>query len=104
MPKAKDPKKPAKAEKPQAAAVQDHSSQSEVARKAYEKLHGAADKAAKGGPSGGPPGPKKGFDPNQFKGGGKAFGGGGNQMMRRTQSRGGGSGGGGGGGGGGSAA
>jgi hypothetical protein len=75
------------------------SPQSEVAKKLYEKLHGK-DAQAKGGPPGpGAPGKAKGFDPKQFKGGGKP-GGGATGMMRRTQSRGGGSAGGGGGGGG----
>jgi hypothetical protein len=77
----------------------DHPSQSEHAKALWQKLHGTSDQRAKGGPPGGPPGGRKGFDPNQFKGGGKSFGGGGaNQMLRRTQGKGGGGGGGGGGG------
>ena len=92
MAKASDPKKPAKAKADDIA-----SSQSDIAKKALEKLQNA--KAAKNGPPGALK--KPGFDPNQLKGGGKAFGGAGNQMMRRTQGKGGGGCGGGGGGGGG---
>ena len=88
MAKASDPKKPAKAK-----AVDTASSQSDIAKKALEKLQSA--KAGKNGPPGGLK--KPGFDPNQLKGGAKAFGGAGNQMMRRTQGKGGGGGGGGGG-------
>ena len=90
MAKASDPKKPAKAK-----AVDTAGSQSDIAKKALEKLQSA--KAAKNGPPGGLK--KPGFDPTQLKGGGKAFGGAaGNQMLRRTQGKGGGGGGGGGGG------
>ena len=90
MAKASDPKKPAKK------AADAPKSQSEITKQALEKLQNA--RAAKNGA----PGLKKpGFDPNQLKGGGKAFGGGGNQMMRRTQGKGGGGGGGAGSGGGG---
>ena len=87
MAKASDPKKPAKK------ASDAPKSQSDITKQALQKLQDA--RAAKNGP----PGVKKpGFDPNQLKGGGKAFGGAGNQMMRRTQGKGGGGGGGGGGG------
>lgn len=90
MAKASEPKKPAKK------ADEAPKSQSDITKQALEKLQSA--RAAKNGP----PGIKKsGFDPNQLKGGGKAFGGGGNQMMRRTQGKGGGGGGGAGSGGGG---
>ena len=83
----------------------DHPSQSEHAKALWEKLHGTSEQRVKGtGAPGTPPGQKRGFDPKQFKGGGKNFGGGGNQMLRRTQSRGGGGGSGGGSGGGGGGA
>jgi hypothetical protein len=91
MAKASDPKKPVKK------AADGPKSQSDIAKQALEKLQSA--KAAKSGAPGGLK--KPGFDPNQLKGGGKAFGGGGNQMMRRTQGKGGGGGGGAGSGGGG---
>jgi hypothetical protein len=79
------PKKPAakKAAAPQAAA-ESQTSQKDVAKALFEKLHGAADKAAKP-PAGGPP--KPGFNPkggfnvkNQVKGG---------SGPRRTQGKGG---------------
>lgn len=74
----------------------DHPSQSEHAKALWQKLHGTSDKRL----AGGPPGQKKGFDPNQFRGGKGGTGGGHNQMLRRTQSKGGGGGSGGGAGGG----
>lgn len=112
MPKDKTGKKPEKKPEPKAAAksappaakpaakpaeAEHHSSQAEVARKLYEKLHGA--KAQGGAPGQNVPGQKKGFDPHSFHAQGK--GARHNTMMRRTQSRGGGGGSGGGGGGGG---
>lgn len=81
-------------------AVTEHSAQAEVTRKLYEQLQ------ARKNPGSGPgaPGQRKGFDPNQFRGGkGGHVAGGHAQMIRRTQGRGGGAGGGGGGGSGGGA-
>ncbi|MEQ1611036.1 MAG: hypothetical protein ABL956_19050, partial [Hyphomonadaceae bacterium] len=58
----------------------EHSAQADVARKLYEQLQA---KKASGGAQGAQ-GPKKGFDPNQIRGGKGGMGSAHGQMLRRT--------------------